>query len=930
MKLPVIHWPSVWGRARADVVPLLLTALVVVIVTALAGTVPALLRSTADEAVRDAVRRAGDAADITVAARWEPDTGEQGRFRMPRLAEDVDALRDRSLDQLGDELREALLPPVAGAVTPTLKITDGKAPRTLRLGYLSYGGGSPASAGPAVTWTEGSAPGPTVPAADGNVEAPANGPSWQVAIGLSEAAAAQLGVRPGERIPASDDSGGRKNIVVSGVFRPADPADPAWRLAPWLLAPAAGMDGAGTTRFGGLLSADSLPDARLAFKADEMRRTVWFSPNPDVLTLDSAERTARTAVNLKATSASTSSFDTASTWNTQLDAVLRDVRGQVDAAYAQASVLLIAVLTTGVLVLLLAAGLLVRRRTPALAVGRQRGTGLPVLAAELAVESMTVTVASASAGVAVARTVIALASATPEAGAGLAWIAPVVVAAVVASPVLGVVAAARATRDRRAPANRGARRQLARTAQLRRLALELAVVAVAAGAFAALHQRGVRPGAAVALPAAAPTLGVIVGGLILLRLMPLITGLVLRRSLRSRRPLAVFGAARAADRSGAALPLLTMVAAAGLAVYSISMAATVEGGLEDGSWRSVGADARLDLATPGAAPAATVAVAGQAGIRHVVAAQIVEGARIATADVTATPRLVVVDTPALREMLAGTPLSEDITPGDISEMSPGKDAVPALVISSDGSLRRGMRLQLLRDGEPAVPLIAMGTAPPIGGAPDVVLVDATAITAAGAPFEPDTIWATGPGAEQAVAAAAGSTRAGTPAGSSAVVDGDVVLRSEVLRDRRDAPLVSGLRELAWASAAVMLALGLLGFALSAAATAPERSQTLSRLRTIGLRPRDARSVATAEMLPLALAAMLAGPALGLLLTGFTLGPLALRLLTGQSADPLPSPPWPALVLVATLFLLAAVAVAPLEAALRRRQQLSEVLRVGGA
>jgi putative ABC transport system permease protein len=247
-------------------------------------------------------------------------------------------------------------------------------------------------------------------------------------------------------------------------------------------------------------------------------------------------------------------------------------------------------------------------------------------------------------------------------------------------------------------------------------------------------------------------------------------------------------------------------------------------------------------------------------------------------------------------------------------MSGAGSGVPALVLSGDGSLRPGMALQLLREGGRSVPLTAVGTAPAIGGAPDVVLVDANAWAAAGLPAEPNTIWATGPGAPDAVAASG--------------VAGDVVLRSDVLRDRRDAPLVAGLRQLAWAAAAVMLALGLLGLALSAAATAPERWQTLSRLRTIGLRPRDARRVATAELLPPAVVAAFAGPALGLLLAGVTLGPLALRLLTGQSADPVPAPPWIALSLVAASFLLATLAVAPVEARLRRRQRLSDVLRVG--
>ncbi|MEU8243545.1 FtsX-like permease family protein [Actinoplanes missouriensis] len=959
MKLPLPHWPSVRGRARADAVPLLLTAVVVTVVAALSSAVPVLLRSTADEAVRGAVRRAGSTADVIATARWEePDDGQNGRIRMPRLADDVTALRERALGELGADLRGALLPPVAGLISPTLKITDGSVLRTLRLAYLS------AADGPAVTWTAGRAPGPT---AEGFAEMPYfDGPPWTVAIGLSETVATRLGVRPGDHIPLADEFGDKKDVLVSGVYRPADPADPAWRIAPWLLEPRSGADGIGSTRFGALLSADSLPDARLAFKPDEMRRTVWFSPNPDVLTWQSAERITATAVALKATSASSSSLDAGSTWNTQLDAVLRDVRAQIDAATAQASVLLIAVLTVAVLVLLLAAALLVRRRAAALTVARQRGAGLPVLALELVVESVAVTVVAAAAGVGIARTLVSSFWVSP-------WVVPVIVAGVLAAPVLGVVAAGRATRDRRAPANRSARRQLVRTVQLRRIAGELAVAAVAAGAFVALHQRGVAPGGAVALPAAAPALGVLVGALVLLRIMPVVTGVVLRWALRSRRPLAVFGAARAADGGGRALPLVAVVGAAGLAVFGGVVAGTVDGGLRDGSWRSVGADARIDLAVEGAAGDVVGKVAGQDGVSHVVAGWVSDGVRVVTDEVTAVPRLVAVDAGAFRELVGDTPLADGAllgplvtgragaggpsappsspsSPSSSSPSSPSSSSpsspsplsssssqpsaslspqstrnsgdisdisllpVPALVLSADGSLQPGMKLQLLRDDFPAVPLTAVGTAPAIGGAADVVVVDAAALAESGMPVDPNTIWLTGPGAARAAATTG--------------IAADVVIRTDVLRERRDAPLVSGLRHLAWASAGVLLGLGILGFALSAAATAPERWQTLTRLRTIGLRPRDARTVATAELLPLAVLAAIAGPALGVVVAGVTMGPLALRLLTGQSADPLPSLPWTVLGVVMGAFVLVALVIPPVESMIRRRQRLSEVLRVG--
>jgi putative ABC transport system permease protein len=91
------------------------------------------------------------------------------------------------------------------------------------------------------------------------------------------------------------------------------------------------------------------------------------------------------------------------------------------------------------------------------------------------------------------------------------------------------------------------------------------VLLAAAGAFVALHQRGILGGDGTALPASAPTLGVLAGTVVLLRLLPAGSRLMLRRALRSRRPLAVFGAARAAVTSTRRLPLLVLVAATALA-----------------------------------------------------------------------------------------------------------------------------------------------------------------------------------------------------------------------------------------------------------------------------------------------------------------------------------------------------------------------------
>ncbi|MFY1575880.1 FtsX-like permease family protein [Verrucosispora sp. WMMD703] len=907
---PAPHWPSVRGRGRADAGPLLLTAAVIAAVALLAGAVPALLRAAADDAVQDTVRRASHASNVLVHANWERDDGPTGgRIRISRLAEDVDDFRARAAYALGPDLDAALLPPTAVVSGPILRITGGSVPRTFQLTYLADDVG-----GPEVTWIAGSAPGPAIP--EPSIEVPYNGPPWPVQVGLSEADAAALDLGPGDRIPVQDGQGRDKDVRISGIYRPADGSDPAWRLAPALLRPVPGADGVGTTRFAGLLSRESLPDARLAFDEDELRRSVHFAPEPDALTWDASAALASQMVRLKAASGSSGVRDQSLKWESQLDTVLRDARTQISAAYAQAAVLLAGVLTATVLVLLLAADLLVRRRTPALTAARQRGAALPDLGAELIIESTVVSLSAAAVGLALARV------AAP--GVSWTWTVPVVLAGAVAGPTFGTLAAARASRDRRQPANPAARRWILATGQLRRAAVEAAVLIAAVAAFVTLHQRGLRPVAAdgdsgeltgdLVLPVSAVALGVLTGALVLLRLLPVGARLVLRQALRSRRPLAVFGAARAATTAGRALPLLVLVSATALASFALVVGGTVARGLADGAWNTVGADARLDVDAEAAAPTVAERIAAAPDVGQVVVAQVTDSARIFTESTLLTPRLVIVDAAAFQRLLATTPLPDAPALARLTAPGPGPEDVPALVLSSDGELPTGTRLQLTREDAPAIRLAVVGTAPSVGGASDVVIVDATALAEAGLPAVPNTVWVTGPGAAQAV--------------SNSDIAADVVLRADVQRAQRVAPLTAGILRLAWTAAAVLLALGLLGLTLATAAGASERWQTLTRLRTLGLRPRDARWVAAGELLPPVVVTAICGPLFGVLLARLTLGPLELRLLTGQATDPAAVLPWWLLGLVSVTLLAAVAAVVPVESALRRRDRLSEVLRAG--
>ncbi|MEV4352527.1 ABC transporter permease, partial [Actinoplanes sp. NPDC049596] len=430
--LPAIHWASVRGRARAGAGPLALVAAVVLVITLLAAAVPPLRESTADDAARDAVRKAGSDATVQASSPWGDDYGPTGgRIRDENLADSMNDLADQAESQLDPGLRAVLRPPVITATSVPFKVVEGTAPRSFQLAYARDNVG-----GPAVTWVAGHAPGATV---DGPKEIPLNGPLWETQVGLSESVAAELGLRPGDHVPVEDELRNKYNVLVSGIFRPVRADDPAWSTIPWVVRPVPALSSVGSTRVGGLLSNESLPDARLALQAEQLRRTAWYAPDPDRLSWESAQRLAGTVASLKAGSASSGDRDTSLRWNTQLDSVLTDVRAQIDAASAQASVLLIAVLAGAVLVLLLAADLLVRRRAGALITARQRGAGLPGLATELVIESVSVTVPAAAIGLVGAYALTG--------GAALGWAAPVVLGAIVAGPLLGTLTAARATRD---------------------------------------------------------------------------------------------------------------------------------------------------------------------------------------------------------------------------------------------------------------------------------------------------------------------------------------------------------------------------------------------------------------------------------------------------------------------------------------------------
>ncbi|QHT55741.1 hypothetical protein GXP71_06365 [Cellulomonas sp. H30R-01] len=908
---------AAWRRARADLWPLLVTAVVVALLVAVTDAVPRLLTARADTAVRTAVAQADPAADVVVTSRYGAGTSDAtaGESDTTIGVDDV----ARSLDAaLPASLGAVLDPPVASAASSDLNLSTAGLPTggLLRLAYVWAG------QEPAVRWRDGVAPGRP-------------GPDLAVQVGLSEAVADALDVGAGDTVSATTADRTVVPLLVTGVFVALDPQDAAWTARPELLGPRAyGREDARTTVVAGLLSAASLPAARAALEPDGVTRTFRLAVDPQALDHAAARDLVRQVAALEASPDVLTVPGSDVRVTSRLDLLLTQVGARVDATWSQAVVVLTGLAAGGALVLLVAGDLLARRRATALRTVRARGTSLAGVAGAAAAESAVVVGAGAAAGL-VLGAVVAPGTVT--------WPGVVGVAAVgVLAPAAFATVTARHVEPRRVPTDRHRRRLAQRVRTVRRVSLEAALLVVAVGATAALVRRGAASlsGAADLLLAAAPVLVAVTGALLLWRGVPPLVGAALGAARRSRKagPLLAMARARAA---GAVLPFVALVVLTTLVALCAALAGTARAGQEDGAWDAVGADVVVRTTSPDTSVEQVAESLARAdGVDAVAVARVQDDTQLFGVPRVGTVRVLAVDPLPYGDLLARTPTGPAPQLGALADASDaaragtGVRALPALVTASlldaDAALRWGdVTIDLQPVGEtPALP------APQAEAGVPTVVVDRAALTAvaealadarenrsgarpAGADrgvADGNTVWAVGPGAPAAAHTAA------------ATVGARDLSRAQWLADRRSDPLTSGLVGLVVLVALVCAALAATVVVLDAAASAPGRARSLASARVLGLRGRAAARVAAGELLPPTLVGAVGGVALGVLLVGVLVGPLALRLVTGQADDPAVAPAWWAAAPVALLALTVLVVVA-VESSTRRRERLGQVLRV---
>ncbi|ROS24018.1 FtsX-like permease family protein [Cellulomonas sp. PhB150] len=908
-----------WRAARADLWPLLVTMLVVALTVGITVAVPTRLGERADTAVRTAVALADPPADLVVTSTYGPGNSDATADATDTTSSVDDAAR-AMVAAMPRSLRPVLGPPTAAASSTELGISTARLPAggVLWMTYLWAGHE------PAVRWVSGAAPGR--PGDDGAVQ-----------LGLSEAVAQSLGVSAGDAVQTIKPDRSVVPVLVTGVFEALDPHDPVWAARPEVLRPTVGGPStAPTTLVAGLLSAASLPAARAALEADGVTRTFRFPVDAQALDHEHSAALVRQLAALEASPDVLHAPGPAPRVTTQLDALLTQAGERVAATWSQATVLLAGLAGGALLVLLVAADLLARRRSEALRTVRARGATLAGIAGRAAAESAVVVGLGAAVGVMVGL----LAAPGPVTWV---WVGLVAVVGVLAPPSFAAWTAAR-SEARRVSTDRHQRRLARRVRTVRRAAFEIALLVLAVAALAALRRRGAvsASGPADLVLAAAPVLVAAAGALVLWRAVPPLLGGVLRVARGSRRAGPLLAVARARSTS-AALPFVALVVVASLAVLCGALAGTARAGQSAGSWDAVGADALVRTTTPD--PSLQVlakTVAGADGVEAAAAGRVQARSQLFGVPGVDEVRVLAVDPATYETLLSRTPFGaapelavlSDASQAATTGAAPGR--LPALVAADLLGSRPSLRW-----GDVTIDLDPVGTVPALPAAtPDgapagaTVVVDRAALAAVvtavaterarrtgGTPpragqavADPNTVWVVGPGA-----AAAART-------ASAESGGLVLARTQWLADHRSDPLVSGLLMLVALVAAACAGLAVLVVVLDAAASAPGRGRSLATARVLGLRRHDAARVAVGELVPPTLVAALGGTVLGVVLAGAIVAPLALRLVTGQSGNPAVAVPWwalmPAVLLAATVLVVVAV-----ESTSRRRESLGQVLRV---
>ncbi|MBQ1039391.1 MULTISPECIES: ABC transporter permease [Micromonospora] len=424
-----------------------------------------------------------------------------------------------------------------------------------------------------------------------------------VQVSLPERVAGTLGLSVGERIPVRDRATERRGeLVLAGTWRPRDPTD-----AYWLLAPGVGAGSAGSGTSYGPFTLD--PVDFVATSPGSVSAS-WLA-EPDLAGVDTADLPAVRKALTEATSAVPeaaqlgSSGQTVTKMETLLDRIARaDLVGRSSLATP-----LLLILVLGGYALVLVAALLHEDRRPQTALLRARGAARRQLAGLAAREATLVVAPAAVLGPLIAGEALRFVRPGGSADLSTAGGNTTLIWAAAAATAAGCLVAMVLPTLRNAGtyvADMAARSRPDRSASIQRASVDLVLVALAVLAWVQLRRYasplagsggrlGIDP-----LLVAAPTLGVLAGAVLALRVLPPLTRFAERFVDRRPWTATMFGMWQAGRRPHAG-PVLLLALAVGGSTLAWSLISTGERSQVEQAGHTVGADLRVTERT-GAAP----------------------------------------------------------------------------------------------------------------------------------------------------------------------------------------------------------------------------------------------------------------------------------------------------------------------------------------
>ena len=557
---------------------------------------------------------------------------------------------------------------------------------------------------------------------------------------VTQSAADRLGVDVGVLVQMASRLDARRRVAVriTGIIAPVDRHDPAWAGDPLAL------DGA--TEAGPFVTLGPLFVTRsdLLARTIVTRATLRWVAIPDFNGLDTEELPGLVAstADIRGLLAVAIGPDRAIDVQTGLPALLAGVGARVTQAGSGTAVTAAQLLVLAVYALVLVAALLLERRRPGITMLVARGAGTGQLVLLVTLEGMLLVVPSAALGVPLGLWVVSVmtggTAAAPGATAaftggpgGIALVA----AGTAVMAILGFLAPTLVSIGPLADLRRSARRVQA-GAIVTRGGIDVALLALAALGVWQLRA-GASPGGVTRpigpLDIAAPAMALVAGAALSLRVTPAIARGVEAIGARGTGAAGALGGRSIGRRAGAsARPVLLLVAAAGIALFSVAFGRTWASSQRDQVAHAVAGD------VAGSVPADSVGDRSRARQAYLTMAGVTRASPVLATTIDAGTRRSHLLAVAADPALAAAALRDDLSTSPVPELLAGlvakRPALPFVALPAGTSRVRvavDASLLAVQDGR----LDASGR-PGLSGALVVEEADGTLLRLDGAPARP--------------------------------------------------------------------------------------------------------------------------------------------------------------------------------------------------